>query len=108
MPFYQLIIRLSVSSPGRSTGQDEIKEIRVIRNWASTDLDRIYLVCSAKCRDKWGDKLLDFDCRMISRHSSLYIQYVRAQAERRGLTRQRIDWKSIQKDRHGHRYPGRA
>jgi len=77
MPYYEIIMQIKTTSAGIGGQHTDVKEVRVIRNWPSSDIDRLYMVCSGKCRKKWGDKLINFNCQMISKYSSTYNQYLR-------------------------------
>ena len=85
MPFYLITVHLKEERKATPQGKRTEEMRKGIRQWKSPDLDKVYQICAAKCRQKWGDRLLHFDCVMISRHSGEYLAHIR------GLERRKLD-----------------
>jgi len=83
MPFYLITVCLKEERRATPTGKRNEELRKGIRQWKSADLDKVYQICVAKCRQKWGERMLHFDCVMISRHSEAYHTYVRGRERRK-------------------------
>jgi hypothetical protein len=48
------------------------KPVKIVREYQHKDLEQLYLQLLAKSQEQYGKDLISFDCKMISRHSTLY------------------------------------
>jgi hypothetical protein len=79
MPFYLITVHLKEERKATPTGKRGEEVRRGVRQWKSPDLDKVFQICAGKCRQKWGDRVIHFDCVMISRYSGEYQAHVRTQ-----------------------------
>jgi hypothetical protein len=48
------------------------KPVKVVREYQDKDLEQLYLFLLAKSKEQFGNDLLSFDCKMISKFSQAY------------------------------------
>jgi hypothetical protein len=84
MPFYLITVCLKGERVATPTGKRSDVLSKGVRQWKSPDLDKVFQICAAKCRQKWGDRVISFDCVMISRHSGTYLDYIRGLEKKKG------------------------
>jgi hypothetical protein len=48
------------------------KPVKIVREYQHKDIEQLYLYLLAKSREQYGNDLLSFDCKMISKYSSTY------------------------------------
>lgn len=83
MPFYLITVHLKAERRPNKPGAPSEELRQGIRQWRSPDLDKIYQICSTRCRQKWGDRVIRFSCVMISRYSLEFQAYARGRERKR-------------------------
>lgn len=48
------------------------KPVKIVREYQHKDIEQLYLYLLAKSKEQYGNDLLSFDCKMISKFSPAY------------------------------------
>ena len=71
MPYYK--ISFTLSNP---TDRQKDQPVKTYRQYKETDIDRVWHLVEKKCREKWNDRLIGFDCVIFSKRSPDYQEYL--------------------------------
>jgi hypothetical protein len=61
MPYYLVELKVKKKKP-----------VKIVREYQHKDIEQLYLYLLAKSKEQYGNDLLSFDCKMISKFSPAY------------------------------------